>query len=401
MNFVSGSRRAVLLLAGCQALAMTSMTVLATTSAIIGNMLAANKALSTLPVALQQCGMMCATIPAALLMGRIGRRGGFWTGAAVGASGGIVAGAAVWAASFPLFCLGTFMIGSSNGFAQQYRFAAAELADEGFRAKAISLVLAGGVVSGVFGPETAKWSRDLFAPVLFAGCFAMVVALQLAAATLLAFVRLPPPPPRGAIRGSGRPLGQIVRQKLFVVALLCGMVGYGVMSLVMTATPIAMIGCGYAFTDAAFVIQWHILGMYGPSFFTGHLIARFGLTPILLTGAVLLLACCGINLAGIAEGNFWAANLLLGVGWNFLFIGATTLLTRTYAPAERAKVQAFNDFTIFGTSTLSSFSSGALLAGFGWPAVQMTVMPFVAVAAAAILWLWCTAPRAAPSYAAE
>jgi predicted MFS family arabinose efflux permease len=398
---VFGSRGTILLLAGCQALAMTSMGVLATTAAIIGNMLAANKSLSTLPVALQMTGMMCATIPAALLMGRIGRRGGFWTGAAIGASGGVVAGGAVWAASFPLFCLGTFLVGSSNGFAQQYRFAAAELADEGFRSKAISLVLAGGVVSGVFGPEMARWSRDLFSPVLFAGCFAMIVALQICAAALLTIVRLPPPPPRGALRGSGRPLWQIVRQPLFVVALLCGMVGYGVMSLVMTATPIAMIGCGFVFTDAAFVIQWHILGMYAPSFLTGHLIARVGLAPILLTGAILLLACCGINLAGIAEGNFWAANLLLGVGWNFLFVGATTLLTRTYRPEERAKVQALNDFTIFGTSTLSAFSSGALLAGFGWPTVQMTVLPFVVVAAAAILGMRWSAARAEPSYAGE
>jgi predicted MFS family arabinose efflux permease len=398
---VFGNRGTILLLAGCQALAMTSMSVLATTAAIIGNMLAANKSLSTLPVALQMTGMMCATIPAALLMGRIGRRGGFWTGAAIGASGGVVAGSAVWAASFPMFCLGTFLIGSSNGFAQQYRFAAAELADEGFRSKAISLVLAGGVVSGVFGPEMARWSRDLFSPVLFAGCFAMIVALQICAAALLTIVRLPPPPPRGALRGSGRPLWQIVRQPLFVVALLCGMVGYGVMSLVMTATPIAMIGCGFVFTDAAFVIQWHILGMYAPSFVTGHLIARVGLAPILLTGAILLLACCGINLAGIAEGNFWAANLLLGVGWNFLFVGATTLLTRTYRPEERAKVQALNDFTIFGTSTLAAFSSGALLAGFGWPTVQMTVLPFVVVAAAAILWMRSSAARAEPSYAGE
>ncbi len=398
---VSGTRKTVLLLAGCQALAMTSMSVLATTSAIIGNMLAVNKALSTVPVALQMTGMMCATIPAALLMGRIGRRGGFWTGAAIGATGGVVAGLAVWVASFPLFCLGTFLVGSSNGFAQQYRFAAAELADERFRSKAISLVLAGGVISGVFGPEAAKWSRDLFAPVLFAGCFAMVVALQIAAAMLLTLVRLPPPPPRDPLRGSGRPLGQIVRQRIFVVALLSGMVGYGVMSLVMTATPIAMIGCGYEFTAAAFVIQWHILGMYGPSFVTGGLIARFGLPAILLTGALLLLACCGINLAGIAEGNFWAANVVLGIGWNFLFVGATTLLTRTYRPEERAKVQAFNDFTIFGTSTVASFSSGALLAGFGWTTVQLTVMPFVAVAAAAVLWLRFGAARAAPQYAGE
>jgi MFS family permease len=398
---VQSSRKTVLLLAACQALAMTSMSVLATTSAIIGNILATNKALSTLPVALQMTGMMVATIPAALLMGRIGRRGGFWIGAALGATGGVVAGIAVWLGSFPLFCLGTFMIGGSNGFAQQYRFAAAELSDESFRARAISLVLAGGVFSGLFGPEAAKWSRDLFAPVLFAGCFAMVVALQLGAAALLSFVRLPPPPPRGSLRGAGRPLGEIVRQPLFVIALLSGMVGYGVMSLVMTATPIAMIGCGFQFTDAAFVIQWHILGMYAPSFVTGSLINRFGLSTILIAGAVLLLACCGINLAGIAEGNFWAANALLGVGWNFLFVGATTLLTRTYRPEERAKVQALNDFTIFGTSTVSSFSSGALLAGFGWTTVQLTVMPFVAVAAAAIIWMRWTTSRTEPSYAAD
>jgi MFS family permease len=398
---VAGSRKTVFMLAACQALAMTSMSILATISAIIGNILAADKALSTLPVALQMTGMMCATIPAALLMARIGRRGGFWTGSAIGASGGIIAGAGVWAASFPLFCLGTFLIGGSNGFAQQYRFAAAETADEGFRSKAISLVLAGGVFSGLFGPETARWSRDLFAPAMFAGCFAMIVVLQICAAALLSFVRLPPPPPRGAIRGAGRPLGQIVRQKLFIVALLAGMVGYGVMSLVMTATPIAMLGCGFQFTDAAFVIQWHILGMYAPSFVTGHLIARFGLAKIMLTGAALLLACCGINLAGIEEVNFWAANVLLGIGWNFLFVGATTLLTRTYEPVERAKVQAFNDFTIFGTSTLSAFSSGALLAGFGWTTVQLTVLPFVVVAAAAILWLRFGAARSAPSYAGE
>jgi MFS family permease len=398
---MAGSRKTVLLLAGCQAMAMTSMSVLATTSAIIGHELAANKALSTVPVALQQTGMMCATIPAALLMARIGRRGGFWTGAALGATGAVVAGIAVWLASFPLFCLGTLMIGSSNGFAQQYRFAAAEIADEGFRARAISLVLAGGVFSGIFGPETAKWSRDLFAPVLFAGCFAMIVVLQIGAAALLTFVRLPPPPPRGSLRGAGRPLGQIVRQPLFIVALLCGMVGNGVMALVMTATPIAMIGCGFHFTDAAFVIQWHILGMYAPSFVTGNLISRFGLPTILLAGVALLLTCCGINLSGIAEGNFWAANALLGVGWNFLFIGATTLLTRTYRSEERAKVQALNDFMIFGTATLAAFSSGALLTGFGWTFVQLTVMPVVAVATVAIIWMRWGAARAEASYAAQ
>ncbi|HEX3881357.1 MAG TPA: MFS transporter [Stellaceae bacterium] len=393
------SRRIVFMLAGCQALAMTSMSILATVAAIIGNLLAADKALSTLPVALQMTGMMSATIPAALLMARVGRRRGFWTGSALGATGGVVAGLACWAASFPLFCVGTFLIGCSNGFAQQYRFAAAEAADDRFRSKAISLVLAGGVISGTFGPEFAQWSRDLFAPALFAGCFAMVVVLQGAAATLLYFTTLPPPPPRGQIRGVGRPLTTIIAQPIFIVALLSGMIGYGVMSLVMTATPIAMIGCGFMFPDAALVIQWHILGMYAPSFFTGHLIVRFGLVRVMGAGAALLLVCCGINLAGMAEGNFWAANMLLGVGWNFLFIGATTLLTRAYRPEERAKVQAFNDFMIFGISTVSSFSSGALLAGFGWATVQYAVLPAVAVATAAVVWLRLQAGRAEPQYA--
>jgi MFS family permease len=387
------------MLALCQALSMTSMSILATVSAIVGNMLATDKALSTLPVALQMTGLMCATIPAALLMAQIGRRGGFWVGAGLGAGGAVTAALALWAGSFPEFCLGTFLIGSSNGFSQQYRFAAAEAADEGFRAKAISLVLAGGIISGVFGPETAKWSRDLFAPVAFAGCFAVIVVLQLCAAVTIYFTRMPPAPPRGSLRGVGRPLRRIAAQPLFIVALISGMAGYSVMSLVMTATPIAMIGCGFEFTAAAFVIQWHILGMYAPGFVTGHLIARFGVAAILLSGAALLLACCAINLAGIAEANFWAANMLLGVGWNFLFVGATTLLTRTYTGEERAKVQAFNDFMIFGTSTVSSFSSGALLAGFGWSVVQYAVLPAVALAALAALWLRFQAARAAPQYA--
>ncbi len=386
------------MLALCQALSMTSMSILATVSAIVGHMLASDKTLSTLPVALQMTGLMGATIPAALLMARIGRRGGFWTGAALGGGGAATAGLAVWAASFPLFCLGTFLIGSSNGFAQQYRFAAAEAADEGFRAKAISLVLAGGIISGLFGPETAKWSRDLFAPVAFAGCFAIIVALQLCAAATIYFTRMPPAPPRASLRGAGRPLRRIAAQPLFVVAVIAGMAGYAAMSLVMTATPIAMIGCGFEFGAAAFVIQWHILGMYAPGFVTGHLIARFGVTAVLLAGAVLLLACCAINLAGIAEANFWAANMLLGVGWNFLFVGATSLLTRTYAAEERAKVQAFNDFMIFGASTVASFSSGALLAGFGWAVVQIAVLPAVAVAGAAVLWLRLRAARAVPQY---
>jgi hypothetical protein len=260
-----------------------------------------------------------------------------------------------------------------------------KVADDAFRSKAISLVLAGGVVSALFGPETAKWSRDLFAPALFAGCYAMIVGLCVAAAILIYFVDLPNPAPPVFGR-RGRPLAEIAAQPVFIAAAAAAMVGYGVMSLVMTATPIAMLDCGHEFAAAAFVIQWHSLGMFAPSFVTGHLISRFGLTRIMLTGAVLLLLCSFINLSGLATLNFWAANVALGVGWNFLFVGATTLLTRTYAGPEKGKVQALNDFLVFGTVTLSSFASGAMLSGAGWIMVQIAVMPFVVVAGVAVLW---------------
>jgi hypothetical protein len=300
--------------------------------------------------------------------------------------------------TFVLFCAGTFLLGMYNGTAHQYRFAAAEIADEAFRSKAISLVLAGGIASAIFGPETAKWSSELFAPVLFAGCYLVIVALCAAAALLLCFIDLPKPLPR-VLRSGGRPLAEIAAQPTFIVAAIAGMVGYGVMSLVMTATPIAMLDCGHAFGDAAFVIQWHSLAMYAPSFVTGHLIARFGVTRFLLTGAALLLVCCAINLAGLATINFWAANVVLGIGWNFLFIGATTLLTRTYTVEEKGKVQALNDFLIFGTVALSSFASGALLSGVGWAMVQVAIMPFVVVAAVAALWWRQRVATAGPRYA--
>jgi MFS family permease len=405
MPVVRSSRRTVLMLALCQALAMTGGSIVATTASIIGSMLAPDRALSTLPIAVQMTGMMMATIPAALLMARIGRRPGFWIGASVGATGAAIAAIAVFRADFVLFCVGTFLLGMYNGTAQQYRFAAAEIADEAFRPKAISLVLAGGVVSAVFGPETAKWSSELFVPYLFAGCYVVIIFLCFAAALLLCFIDLPKPLPlvlrRAGGQGGGRPLAEIARQPAFITAAIAGMVGYGVMSLVMTATPIAMLDCGLAFKDAAFVIQWHSLGMYAPSFVTGHLILRFGVTRILLAGAALLLVCCAINLAGIAVANFWAANVTLGIGWNFLFVGATTLLTRTYTAEEKGKVQALNDFLIFGTVALSSFASGALLSGVGWAMVQIAIMPFVAVAAIAVLWWRQHALAAEPRYAGQ
>jgi MFS family permease len=395
---VQSARNTVLLLAICQALAMSGMTIVATTGAIVGSILAPDRALSTVPIAVQMLGMMAATIPAALLMARIGRRPGFWIGTALGAIGGMLATVAIFQASFWLFCLGTFLLGTYNGVAQQYRFAAAEVADEAFRSKAISLVLAGGVVSAIVGPEAAKWSAEWFMPVVYAGCYVVIVGLALTAALLLSFISLPKPLPL-TLRRQGRPLSEIAAQPTFIAAAVAGMVGYGVMSLVMTATPIAMLDCGHVFADAAFVIQWHVLGMYAPSFVTGHLIARFGETRILLVGAVLLLLCCVINLVGIEIVHFWAANVLLGIGWNFLFIGATSLLTRTYRPEEKGKAQALNDFLIFGTVAVSAFASGALLSGIGWEMVQIAMIPFVLAAAGVVLWWRRQMPEAAPRYA--
>jgi MFS family permease len=369
------ARLNVLLLTLCQALGMTGNNILATTAALVGYSLLVDKTWATLPTALQMTGTMAAIVPASFLMARLGRRNGFTIGAMIGGCGAATAVLAIFAASFPLFCLGTFLLGSYNGFSAYYRFAAAEAALPSFRGKAISLVMAGGVAAAIFGPEMAKWSRDLFDPWLYAGCYAMIVVLCLASIVLLRLVEIPPL----AIEAQpvhARPLRAIVGQPIFLMAASAGMIAYGMMSLVMTATPLAMLGCGLPFEDAAFVIQWHALGMYAPSFVTGHLIDRFGAIRVMLAGVVLLAASAATSLSGIALGQFWLALLLLGIGWNFLFIGSTALLTETYTQAERAKTQAANDLLIFGMVALASFSSGVLLNGFGWGAINLLILPF-------------------------
>ena len=363
------------LLTLCQALGMTGNNILATTAALVGYSLLVDKSWATLPTALQMTGTMTAIVPASLLMARLGRRTGFTIGATIGGTGAAAAVLAIFMASFPLFCVGTFLLGAYNGFSAYYRFAAAEAAAPAFRGKAISLVMAGGVAAAIFGPEMAKWSRDLFDPVLYAGCYAMIVVFCLCSITLLRLVDIPRPAVHAAA-ANARPLRAIVGQPDFLVAASAGMIAYGMMSLVMTATPLAMLGCGLPFEDAAFVIQWHALGMYAPSFVTGHLIDRFGATRVMVSGVVLLALCAATALSGVALAQFWLALLLLGIGWNFLFIGSTSLLTETYTPAERAKTQAANDFLIFGMVALSSFSSGVLLNGFGWSAVNLLILPF-------------------------
>lgn len=378
--------RNVVLLAVCQALVMSCLSLALTVSALVGSSLAPDPGLGTFPLALQFVGTMATTIPASMLMERIGRRAAFSIGALVGALGGALGAQAIFTGSFWLFAVASLLLGVMTGFAVYFRFAATDTASDAFKARAISYVLAGGLIAAIAGPQIAIWSRELFAPVLFAGGYVAIAVLTLAMLAVLQFIRIPRPS-ETTVQSPGRSLVEIVRQPAFVVAAAAGMVSYGAMNLIMVSTPLAMVACSHPFDDAAFVIQWHVVGMYGPSFFTGNLVKRFGVTPILGLGAVLILACVGVNLSGIAVIQFWTALVLLGLGWNFLFVGGSILLTETYRPAEKAKVQATNDFLVFGTTAVTALSSGALFHRFGWEALNLTiVLPVVAVLAAA-LWL--------------
>lgn len=379
-------RKKIALLALCQALALscTSMSIVATPIAAYS--IADTKWLSTLPIALQHLGVMLSTFPASFLMRRVGRQRGFMVGAAVGMVGAAIATTAMFLASFPLLCLGLFFVGSFLGHAQYYRFAAAEVAPESYRAKAISWVLAGGVLAAVIGPNLANFSRDLLAPVLFAGTYLAMILLLAASVGVLVFLHVPKPNP-SEIAGPQRPLLEIMTQPVFVVAAGGAILSYAVMSLLMTATPFAMTACNYPFADTAFVISSHVLGMFVPSFFCGWLITRFGVLNVMLAGVALLFASAVINLNGVTLEHFWIALTLLGVGWNFLFTGGTTLVTTTYTPAERAKTQAVNDFMVFGTTGLASLSAGILHELVGWDRLNIISLPLVGLALLAVLSL--------------
>ncbi|MDH3790477.1 MAG: MFS transporter [Rhodospirillales bacterium] len=376
----------VILLALCQALGMSCSALIITITALIGFDLAPNKGLATLPLALQFLAMMSTAAPASFFMRRFGRRAGFSLGAAMGCIAGGLGMQAIFAQSFPLFCASSILFGAFAAHVQFYRFAAADTASEAYRSRAISLVLAGGLLAAFLGPELAKWSRDLFAPGLYAGGYLCIVGLALISLLLLQFIEIPRPAALER-RDSGRPLSSIARQPAFVVAVLSAMVGYGAMNLVMTATPLAVVSHNHSFEAAAFVIQWHVVGMYAPSFFTGNLIHRFGVVPILALGAVLVLGCVAVNLSGTEVFHFWTALVLLGLGWNFLFVGGTTLLTDCYRPEERAKAQALNEFLVFGTVTCTALLSGALYNALGWQAVNLGVIAPLVLVLCAVLWL--------------
>ena len=386
------AKKNVALLSACQALLFVNNAVLTTVNGLAGYELAANKALATLPVTTYFVGSALTALPVSFLMKRYGRRAGFSAGAACAMLGALTCALAVYAANFWLLCAGTLVLGVYFAAAQYYRFAAAESVPQDFKSTAISLVLAGGIIGGFVGPETSKLTRDIVPGHLYAGAYFSLVLFALLAIIIQRWLDIAPLSADEAKR-PGRPISQIARQPAFLVAVLCGVVGYGVMNLLMTGTPLAMVACQHPFGDAAFVIQWHIVAMFAPSFITGTLIQRLGLLRIMSAGALLMAACSAIALAGIDVMHFWLALVLLGVGWNFMYVGATTLLTETHAPVERAKVQGVNDMAIFVTMVVSSASAGALFTAQGWQVMNAVAIPFVGLAAAGLLWLALTRRR--------
>lgn len=394
------ARRNALLLACAQAIGGSAPTIAIGSGGLAGDYLLALAGLprsyATVPVTAFVLGTALASIPANLAMRRIGRRAGFLFGSAVSAMGGLLATAALLVASFPLFVLALLAMGSAAAFVQAYRYAAADTASDAFRPRAISWVMAGGVFAGVVGPQAMIASKDLFAPILFAGAFLAQAALQLVNMAILAFLRIPNLPPAIAAE-AGRPLREIMATRGFVVAAGCGVASYALMSLVMTASPLAMVACGLSQTDAALGIQWHVIGMYAPSFFTGALMVRFGKEKVVACGLVLLAASGVVALSGLGVGHFWTALVLLGVGWNFGFLGATAMVTDAYRPEERAKVQAANEFIVFATVACASFSSGKLLSLAGWTTINVLIFPVVALCLGLFAWLLLARPAARPA----
>lgn len=394
MNPQRTERLNVAILVIAQTLFMVAAITVMTLSGLVGRALGPDPALATLPIAMMMLGSVVSTLPASLYMKHVGRRTGFILGClAGGVGGGLLAFAAVAWQSFWLFCAGNLLLGLYQGFAMYYRFAAADVASPAFRPRAISFVMAGGVVAAFAGPWNASAASGWIAAAPSGGPYLVIALLALAAIGLLAFLRVPPAgePKAGDPQ---RPMGEIARSRRFIVAVLAAASGYAIMILVMTATPLAMRSLGYSMSDVAFIMQWHVLGMFAPSFFTGSLIVRFGHSRILLAGCVLLAASALTAPLGTSMPLFWIALVLLGVGWNFLFIGGSALLATSHSEAERGKVQGINDLLIFSLVALGSLLSGTLLHVAGWAVLNLAMLPLIMLVSAGALWLG-QPPRAA------
>src|SRR5258708_36297513 len=367
------ARSNVLRLAAAQALTGANSAVIFATGSVVGATLAPDVSLATVPISMYVVGLAAGTLPTGAISRAYGRRTAFIIGTGCGTLTGLLGAFAILHGSFALFCCATFLGGLYGAVAQSYRFAAADGASAEFRPKAVSWVMAGGVFAGVLGPQLVQWTMDIWPPYLFAFSFMVQAMVALVAMAVLTGVDAPKPAPSD-LHG-GRPLLEIVRQPRFVAAVICGIVAYPMMNLVMTSAPLAMKMCGLSVSDSNFGIQWHIVAMYGPSFFTGSLIARFGAPKIVAAGLLLEAAAATVGLSGITALHFWATLIVLGIGWNFAFFWAAALVLETHRPQERNKVQAFNDFLVFGTMAVGSFSSGQLLAYYGWVTGDMGVFP--------------------------
>lgn len=378
--------RRLLLLAVCQGLFLTNNVVFIAINGLVGLSLAPLGWMATLPVMGYVVGGAFSTGLVARTQARYGRRTSFQIGLLVALLSALLCAYAAWSRHFWLLVAATVVAGYYSANGQLYRFAAAELAAPSYREKAVSLVLAGGLIGAVIGPNLAKYTRNLFATP-FAGAYLALAGVAVLGMALMAFVRFPPVPRAAPGAGAGRPLLAIMRQPLFFVATVGAALGYGVMNLLMAATPLAMQVCGYPFDDAALVLQWHVIGMFAPGFFTGHLIRRFGTLPIMGVGVLLNGLCIVIALSGVDLQQFLIALFLLGVGWNFLFTGSTTLALQAYRPEEKDRAQAAINFSVFAVMALTSFASGALVTTQGWQILNAGSLLPVALTGFALLWL--------------
>ena len=377
-------------------LSCTSLTM--ATSALVGLVLAPDPTLATLPLGLIYLSIMLTMIPASLLMKRFGRRVGFALGGSAGLIGGSISALGIYLGSFTLFCSGSTIFGIASGFGQYYRFAAVEIADPSYKSRAISWVMAGGLVAAFIGPNTASLTREMISGAAFAASYAAIAVFCTGVIIIQLFIRIPMPSIEEK-EGNRRPLRFVLTRPTFMVAVLCAMIAYGTMNLLMTSTPLAMNHRGMAFSATAIVIQWHIVGMFAPSFFTGNLIHRFGVLKIMFVGALALIGCAIVALSGQLYSHFVVGLILLGIGWNFLYVGGTTLLTEVYSPAEKGSIQGINEFMVFSATAVTALSSGYLHHTLGWETLNRYTIPVVGFAACIIVLLGWRARNRQPQVA--